>query len=55
MLADVLLGGVKKFGELILVHPHAAVAGEQRHAGLTIGGIVDDDGLFSMILRRLLE
>ncbi len=54
MLPYVLLGGVKKFSELALVHPHAAVTREKHNISLTVGGIVDDDGwVFHIQLAKI--
>jgi hypothetical protein len=46
MLTDVLLGGVKKFGDLVLVHPDHAVFGVQRNRGLAVNGVIDDNVTF---------
>lgn len=49
MLPDVLFGGVKKFGDLVLVHPDHAVSGVQGNRGFAVNCVVDDD----VFCRRL--
>ncbi|MBQ7448908.1 MAG: hypothetical protein IJS73_03770 [Paludibacteraceae bacterium] len=43
MLTYTLLGGVKKFRQLILVHPYAPVSGIENNIGTTVKCVVDDD------------
>jgi hypothetical protein len=43
MHADVGHGGVKKFRQLILVHPDHAVIGIEGYRGFTVHGIVYND------------
>jgi hypothetical protein len=43
VLSDILLRGVKKFRELILVHPNVVVISQKRDRGFPVLGVVNDD------------
>jgi len=46
MHADVRHRGVKKFSDLVLVHPDHAVSGIQGDRGIAVNRVVDDNVLF---------
>jgi hypothetical protein len=45
MQAYILLGGVKKFSQMILIEPYIAVSCHQTNRSLAIIGMVNDDFL----------
>ena len=42
-MTDILLGGVKKFRYLILVHPDHAVSGIKGDSGVAVNRVVNND------------
>jgi len=45
MLPDILFGGVKKFGQLALVHTDHAIFGIERYRSFAVHGVVNNDVL----------
>jgi len=50
MLPNILLGGVKKSRQLILVHPYHAVFGIEGHGRFAVSGVIDDN-ILSIIVH----
>lgn len=43
MQTDILLGGGKKFGKLVLIHPHRAIFAVKQNRCLAVLRVIDDN------------